>query len=506
MAGSATVYTERGVLGHTLAIVPMPAPERVYVALCRTAPTETTGGIEASDGGYSRTPATFALMASPSNAASNAASVEFPVATASWGTIGWFEIWTAATGGTRLYWGPLTDPADGVPIEMDVTTGDVVRFSAGALVVQAADAVMTDSGVSSFNARTGAVTLESDDVMTALTYTPYNSTNPSGYQTAAQVTAAVAQALNNVGRNLIHNGLFNVAQRGVGSWTTAGYTLDRWLFAPTGDTSTVGQSAVSDAHRAQIGDEAATSYLACSVNGTAGAGAFTVVYQPIEDVRRLAGKTITVSFWAISAAALKFGISLDQGFGSGGVPSASVEGNGQTVTLSPTWTRYSLTFTLPSVAGKTLGSNNNHSTNLLFWYSSGATNAVRSGNVGVQTGAINLWGVQLEIGSVATPLEKPDPQFDLANCQRFYQGNPGIPTGDYWFNAWGAGAWFAVSVPFQGRMRAVPTVVRNFTGLSNVSSVSTINVTQDGWQGQLFATAGGAMSANLTSWVASADL
>ena len=36
-------------------------------------------------------------------------------------------------------------------------------------------------GVSSFNTRTGAVTLTSSDVTTALTFTPYNSTNPAGY-------------------------------------------------------------------------------------------------------------------------------------------------------------------------------------------------------------------------------------------------------------------------------------------------------------------------------------
>ena len=39
--------------------------------------------------------------------------------------------------------------------------------------------------VNSFNTRTGAVTLSSSDVTTALTYTPYNSTNPAGYITSA---------------------------------------------------------------------------------------------------------------------------------------------------------------------------------------------------------------------------------------------------------------------------------------------------------------------------------
>jgi hypothetical protein len=46
--------------------------------------------------------------------------------------------------------------------------------------------------VSSWNTRTGAVVMSSGDVTTALTFTPYNATNPSGYQTAANVTTALA--------------------------------------------------------------------------------------------------------------------------------------------------------------------------------------------------------------------------------------------------------------------------------------------------------------------------
>jgi hypothetical protein len=51
------------------------------------------------------------------------------------------------------------------------------------------------SGVSSFNTRTGAVTLSSSDVTSALTYTPYNgATNPNGYLssiTSSQITTAL---------------------------------------------------------------------------------------------------------------------------------------------------------------------------------------------------------------------------------------------------------------------------------------------------------------------------
>ena len=48
------------------------------------------------------------------------------------------------------------------------------------------------AGVTSFNTRTGAVTLTSSDVTSALTYTPYSNTNPTGYQTAAQVSSAIS--------------------------------------------------------------------------------------------------------------------------------------------------------------------------------------------------------------------------------------------------------------------------------------------------------------------------
>jgi hypothetical protein len=47
------------------------------------------------------------------------------------------------------------------------------------------------AGVTSFNTRTGAITLTSGDVTTALGYTPYNSTNPSGYITTSALSGYV---------------------------------------------------------------------------------------------------------------------------------------------------------------------------------------------------------------------------------------------------------------------------------------------------------------------------
>src|SRR4029077_15761416 len=70
----------------------------------------------------------------------------------------------------------------------------------------------------------------------------------------------------------------------------------------------------------------------------------------------------------------------------------------------------------------------------------------------------------------ATPLEKPDPQQDLAKCQRFYQAGGNARMTAY--QAAGSGCVMTQSLPMT--MRATPTIVTsNFTS-SNVSGSSLI--------------------------------
>jgi hypothetical protein len=181
------------------------------------------------------------------------------------------------------------------------------------------------------------------------------------------------------------------------------------------------------------------------------------------------------------------GVSLDQNFGTGGSPSASVNGTGQAVTLSTTWTRYSLTFTMPSIIGKTLGSNSDHYTTLIFWLSSGATNNSRAGNIGVQSGTFTVWGVQLEFGSVATTLEKVDRGIELLRCRRHYLATTVYCNG---YNAAGGGAWgtYMLSPP----MRIAPTVAYSGQSYTNASSFTTYQVTASVYVAQINVTATGA--------------
>jgi hypothetical protein len=283
----------------------------------------------------------------------------------------------------------------------------------------------------------------------------------------------LAPLWDNRGRNKIINPLFKVQQRGAGAWTSTGYTADRWLLIITTDTVSATVATLSDAQRTAIADEEALYALQAVVTGNAAAGASTNWCQRIEDLRKLAGKTVTISFYAVAATSFKIGVSVDQVFGSGGSPSSPVTGNGSQVTLATSFARYSVTLPVASVSGKTLGTANDHYTAINLWLSSGATNNTRAGSISVQSGTPIIWGVQVEIGSSPTPLEKPEPALDLEACQRFYQ------VGQTWFSASAGGAaqnvGFMMNLPVT--MRGVPTISYSGQAYTNAATLSATNLT-----------------------------
>jgi hypothetical protein len=84
---------------------------------------------------------------------------------------------------------------------------------------------------------------------------------------------------------------------------------------------------------------------------------------------------------------------------------------------------------------------------------------------------VRLWGVQLEIGSVATPLEKPDPQQDLAKCQRFFEVTAGRLIG-YGTAALLFGQSFSYATP----KRATPTLAIAPGGAGTASNATGFNM------------------------------
>ena len=84
-----------------------------------------------------------------------------------------------------------------LPLAGGTLTGPLLLNAAPTATLEAAtkgyvDTSLSTGAVASFNTRTGTVTLTSLDVTNALTFTPYNATNPSNYTTKTYVDGAIA--------------------------------------------------------------------------------------------------------------------------------------------------------------------------------------------------------------------------------------------------------------------------------------------------------------------------
>jgi len=223
------------------------------------------------------------------------------------------------------------------------------------------------------------------------------------------------------GKNKIINGDFSVWQRGT-TFTigASGYDSDRWQYAvasavPTGtitqQTFTPGTAPVSGYEGTYY-----KQYLVTANNGCTLLQAF----MKMEDVRLFANQTVTLSFWAKADGVSSGTATLGQNFGTGG--SAEIDTAVGTFNLTTAWQRFSFTVTLPSIAGKTIGTS---SSLILF------LNLPNSGS-NVRNGTYSFWGFQLEAGNLAgaTPTTGYPTEFttasgtvggELALCQRYYQ-------------------------------------------------------------------------------------
>jgi hypothetical protein len=221
--------------------------------------------------------------------------------------------------------------------------------------------------------------------------------------------------LENPGNNRIINGDFSVNQRGFSSGTNnATYCFDRWKMY------TFGGSITYSAQTATLATlpESAASFLRIITSGQSSANDVTYVTQKIESVRTLSAKTVVVSFWAKAGSSTpKIAVSLMQYFGVGG-SAVSTHTYVGTVTLSSGWTRYSVSVTLPSISGKTIGTSD--SLDLLLWVSAGSTSDSNTGSLGIQSNTFDIWGVQLEEGSVASAFKQKSYAEELRACQRYY--------------------------------------------------------------------------------------
>jgi hypothetical protein len=306
-----------------------------------------------------------------------------------------------------------------------------------------------------------------------------NIINALDYYTKTQADANYWPLTNQVtGRNLVHNGAMQVAQRGTStaSITTSGYyTADRWLDDPSGTSGTWTQSVAADGPTSS-GFTKSLKMLCTTANASLAVGAYHIVQQNLEgqDVQRVAkgtasAKTLTLSFWVKSNVTGTYVCQLEDTDNTRHV-SASY-----TVSASATWEYKTITF--PADATGAL--NNGASLSVEFWLGAGTnftsgtlatawaatTSANRAvGQTNVAAAINNYWqvtGIQLETGSVATPFEFRSFGDDLRTCQRYYYRYTNSGAVD---NYYGGGTCTSTTnvralIPLPVTMRVVPTAL-----------------------------------------------
>ena len=283
------------------------------------------------------------------------------------------------------------------------------------------------------------------------------STTVTGNRTGTNLNAQLGEfdanfSLNRF-RNYLYNPEFTVNQRGslgVGSNLPSAISyvnVDRWAFqqSSAAGTSYVNQISSSGltgfTHMLQVGRNNASS--------ATGRIRFGQVLETLESTR-LAGKTVTISFWARKSATFTpsgsiLNVILHTGTGTNEPSSLAIAGNltgganalvsGAALTTS--WVRYSFTGTVSSTATQICA---------LFYFDP----------VGTAPDAndyLQITGVQLEEGLIATGFERRPGSFERNMCERYYE----IGSGSWSGNTTSGSSYF-YRLPFRALKRATPTV------------------------------------------------
>jgi hypothetical protein len=210
------------------------------------------------------------------------------------------------------------------------------------------------------------------------------------------------------GKNKIINGDFSIWQRGTSNTATSyskTYIADRfyhWTSA-TSASYTVSRQAMTPG---AIGAYEFPFFFRFNCTTAGSGGTFNDMWQGIENVQTLAGKTVTFSFWAKADTNRTVTSQYFQVFGSGG--SGDISATIASHSLTTSWQRFTATFTYPSISGKTIGTGSFAGIGLQLPNNTLCT--------------VDTTGWQLEEGSTVTAFQTAtgNPASELAACQRYY--------------------------------------------------------------------------------------
>jgi hypothetical protein len=273
-------------------------------------------------------------------------------------------------------------------------------------------------------------------------------------------------------RNRIINGDMRISQRNGTSAGTYGagaaYWLDRWVNTATiANNMQVQQSTVAPA-----GFNNSTIFRALT-GATIGSSDIFVSQQMIEGLNvgdlawgTASAATITVSFWVRSSVTGTFGGSIRNGSVNRSYPFT------YSIASADTWTYR--TVTIPGDTTGTWATDNSAGLSLNFDLGSGSTFRGTAGtwaaaNFIGATGSVSpmatngatfyLTGVQLEVGTVATPFERRLYGQELFLCQRYFQRFSAFcgSNFDSFLSYFGGTGTPSATQIFPVQMRATPT-------------------------------------------------
>lgn len=220
-------------------------------------------------------------------------------------------------------------------------------------------------------------------------------------------------------RNLFVNGDFALWQRGVSAGafsTSAQYRADRWRCRPTSGASAIVNRGTHAAPYnpldfdlgSPLGEVWPRHFLNWNQTVSTPSGEPTVG-QRIEDVRALAGETVTVSVDVLANNGITTGFDLDavQNFGAGGPSNVTTSAGFIGAATNNAWVRIKGSVTLPNVNGTTIGE--------------GSWTELRLRMPEDTNFDVRISLAQAEIGGTMTPFELRPPSLDLLLALRYFE-------------------------------------------------------------------------------------
>ena len=308
-------------------------------------------------------------------------------------------------------------------------------------------------------------------------------------------TANIDQTVPTSNRNAIINGNMSTWQRGTSiayGINAVVYHADRWssirVASPSGATISRQTSSLTGIqYCARVQRDVSNASTVVMYFGTS---------LESSDSYRFAGQTVTLSYYARAGAnysptssaliaSITTGTGTDQNVFSGFTGATTTS---STATLTTSWQRFTVTATVAS-----------NVTQISAYYTMNPVGTAGAADY------FEVTGVQLEVGSVATPFEFEDASTTFAKCQRYFE------TQDWSGNTFHLAVAYATSVLAQGFITYQPKrVAPSFSFSSNgsgryiyqnggIAGSQTLTTSATSYNGSSFSTA--ATHPSSSGWV-----